>query len=488
MKKTINNILAGSMIAAVCATAVSCSDELNSLPSQSKVDGNLVVDQKSAVIALNGVYYTYAMCKTDNYGVKSTGCSRFYEVMPADLAGTTVYYQGPYQYEEHDVSSMESGGNNLWGTYYGTVNAANAVIEQVSNASDSYFQGNKKNEILGEAHCMRALAFYNLLRYFGYSWDISSPYGILLRTEKSTASNLLVKRSSVKDSYGQILSDIDFAITNAPADNDNFYVSKWFAKGLKARVLMMRGEGDDYENAVSLCTDIIENGPYQLEDNYDDIFHKNGLSSSEVIFGITPKPNQTDVYESYFYRAKPQYYPTDNMLALYDGDPRKSQMYKEIIDDSGEEPVTVYAVCKHLHPEKMIYDDIEESQYQMRLSEIYLMKAEALARMGNTHVPEAGQLLKTVMSKAGITDLSSVDAAATSEAMLAQIFREAIKNLSFECGLEHDIMLRFPESITLQFNPVYENRQYDVFPIPTDEFKYNSALSASDQNPGYSAS
>ena len=73
------------------------------------------------------------------------------------------------------------------------------------------------------------------------------------------------------------------------------------------------------------------------------------------------------------------------------------------------------------------------------------------------------------------------------EAMLEQIFREDIRNLSYECGLEHDIMLRFPESITLKFNPVYKERQYNVFAIPKDEFKYNSALTDSDQNPGYSA-
>ncbi|MGM9697034.1 MAG: RagB/SusD family nutrient uptake outer membrane protein [Prevotella sp.] len=494
MKKTINKIMAGSLMAVVCTAAVSCSDELNSLPSQSKVDGNLVVDQKSAVAALNGIYYTYAMCKTDNYGVKSTGCASYYEISPADLAGVAEYYQGSYILETHDASSMEIYGNYFWNAFYATVNAANAVIEQVGNASDSYFQGNKKNEILGEAYCMRALTYYNILRYFGYSWDTSSPYGAVLRMEKSTASNLLVKRSSVKDTYDQILADLDFAIANAPAENDNHKASQWFAKGLKARVLMMRGQSGDFDAAAALCTDIIANGPYHLEENYEDIFHAKGLESNEVIFGIMPKENQCDVYEAYYYRGSAQYLPTENMMALYEGDPRKDRMF------SGKETEMIgynpdgtyyfyteikYVICKHLVPEKMTFDDIEETQYQMRLSEIYLLKAEALARTGKT--AEAGQLLKTIMSKSGIENFEAVDAATTTEAMLGQIFREDIRNLSFECGLEHDVMLRFPESITLQFNSVYKEQQYNVFGIPKDEFKYNSALSASDQNPGYSA-
>lgn len=494
MKKTIKNIFAGSLAVVFCATAVSCSDELNALPSQSKVDGNLVVDQKSAIAALNGIYYTYAMCKTDYYGVKSTGCSMFYETLPADLAGMAVYYQGAYMLENHDAASLENYGSYYWNSFYSTVNASNAVIEQVGNASDSYFQGNRKKEILGEAYCMRALAYYNILRYMGYSWDISSPYGAVLRLEKSTASNLNVKRSSVKETYEQIISDLDFAIANAPAVNDNHFASQWFAKGLKARVLMMRGQSGDYDEAANLCTDIIANGPYQLEDNYEDIFHQKGLSSNEVIFGIMPKDNQCDVYEAYYYRGSAQYFPTENMLALYEGDPRKDRMF------SGKETQMIgynpdgtyyiytaimYAICKHLNPDNMVFNDLEETQYQMRLSEIYLLKAEALARTGK--IVEAGQQLKTVLSKSGIQYFDAVDSATTSEAMLEQIFREAIRNLSYECGLEHDIMLRFPESITLKFNPVYKERKYNVFAIPKDEFKYNSALKAEDQNPGYSA-
>lgn len=471
----------------------SCSDELNELPTQSKVDGNLVVDQKSAVVALNGIYYTYAMCGTDNYSVKSTGCSRFYELMSADLAGTCIYYQGPYILEQHNPITLGTYGSYFWSSFYSTVNAANAVIGQVSDAPDIYFVGNKKNEILGEAHAMRALAFYNLLRYFGYSWDINSPYGLILRTIQSTATTLPLKRSSVKESYDQIISDLDFAIANAPATNESYYMSKWAAMALKARVLMMRGQGSDYSDAATLCSDIINNGPYALEENYEDIFHTKGLSSSEVIFGIQPKENQSDVFEAYYYRNSAQYLPTDNMVALYEGDPRLEKMYvaqptMQIgFNEDGSYYIyyeNKYAICKHINPTKFVADNIEESQYQIRLSEVYLLRAEALARTGK--IAEAGTLLKTVMQKAGITDFSAVDAATSQEAMMKQIFNEAIKNLSFECGLEHDLMLRFPESITLAFNPIYEEQQYNIFGIPTDEFKYNNELTASDQNPGYS--
>lgn len=39
---------------------MSCDDQLNALPTQSKVEGNVIVDQKSAEVALNGVYYCFS--------------------------------------------------------------------------------------------------------------------------------------------------------------------------------------------------------------------------------------------------------------------------------------------------------------------------------------------------------------------------------------------------------------------------------------------
>lgn len=36
-----------------------CEDQLNALPGQSKVEGNVILDQKTAEVALNGVYYLF---------------------------------------------------------------------------------------------------------------------------------------------------------------------------------------------------------------------------------------------------------------------------------------------------------------------------------------------------------------------------------------------------------------------------------------------
>lgn len=490
----ISYILFGAALMLGSTVFTSCGDKLSELPTQYKVDGNVVSDQKSAQRLLNGMYYTFVLSGTDNYDQQTTACSGYYDVYTADFAGLYEYYQGRYMFEDHGKAMIVSYSSYFWNQHYKTVNAANCVIDQVTAAPDSWFADNKKKEILGEAYGMRALAFYNLLREFGYSWDESSPYGILLRTQSSKVSNSSIERSSVKDTYSQILSDCDYAIDNAPSENESYYITKWFAKGLKARVLMLRGGQGDYAAAADLAKDVIDNGSYSLAENVTDVFKKEGVESSEVIFGVKPYDSQTDVYEKYFYNQSPQFLPTDKFKALFDDDPRKDQMFTptegrgiQWNDDGTYSIVTtiMWGISKTVDMVNKTANTITESQYDMRLTEMYLLRAEALVRAGGDKA-EARSLLKTVLKHAGYTDVAFVDAATTDEALLKLIFEEDIRNLFGEGGRELDFMLRFG-SIATDFNDQYANQQYNVFPIPTDEFLYNSKLSKDMQNPGYSA-
>jgi len=495
----IRNIyLAAAAAIAIAAPLSSCSDELDALPTQSKVDGNVVVDAKSAKIAVNGVYYQYAMCGEDYYGVLSTGCANSYETYPADFAGIVTYYQGPYMFETHD-GGFYFTYDFVWTTFYSQLTAANGAIQNITNANDSWFAEGEKEGYLAECRLMRAFVHYNLMRMYAYFWDIDSPYGVLLRTEATTSKNLSKARSSVKDSYEQILEDIDYAIENAPDESEKYYTNKWVAKGLKARLLMMRGTEGDYQEVLSLTNDIISNGPYQLASMVGTC-HEQGLNSTDVMFGIQPKESQTDVMEAWIYRSANTWYPTDDFAALFEGDPRKGDMMSEQTvqqltydyDENGNwvgyhyEDKVQNLFFKHMQPDDINATTTEESQYQMRLTEMYLLRAEAQARTGQ--LAEAKQTLKQVLTANGYTDMAFVDEAADETAMLKLIFDEYLRNLSCENGSEMVIMKRFPQPVVEAFNPEYNagNEQYSVFGIPAAEFKYNGAMTTDMQNPGYS--
>ncbi len=507
--KLKNIFLLGGLLAGM-ALQTSCDDQLSALPKQSKVDGNVVVDQSSAISIVNGAYYRFAMCGTDNYDVESTGCANYYEIFPACIAGVMTYYQGAYMFETHGNSYYSSYSRYIWSPFYEAMAAANSAIDQITAANDSWFQANRKEELIAEAKGLRGIINFNILRRFGYSWDINSPYGNILRMEASSSKNLACPRSSVKETYEAILSDLDEAIAKAPEENENYYVNRWVAKGYKVRVLMQRGAEGDYAAAAELAKDIIDNSPYELEENVTDIFYKKGLDSQEVMFGIKPQSTngqQTAVMEAYNYMGTYQWFSTDNYNALFDGDPRYGTVIGEVtkssliydFDDAGNYVgyhwgySTAPNLFKHFTADNVVANEVEESMYMLRLTEIYLLRAEALARTGN--LAEAKTLLKTVMGHAGITDFTAVDDATDETSFLQQYFNEFLRNLSCENGAEADLMLRMPQEIVYAFNPEYftdedgvikQNFGASVFAIPGDEFKNNTALSDSDQNPGYS--
>lgn len=448
---------------------VSCKKELNALPTQSKVEGNAIIDQKSAEVALNGVYLRLAE-GGDDRGTPSILWSGNHEITPTYLAGYITYPHGGSSLDENNlISATDYSVARLWETYYSLLNAANGVIEQVSKLQDQQFSGSRKLEIIAEARLLRAYGHQGLLRYFAEFHDLNSNYGVLLRKEFVTTNNIAQKRSSVKESYDFILSDLDDAIAHGPVSSVNYYTNRWVAKAFKARVLMIRGAAGDYAQAVALTDDIIRNSPYLLETHLQDIFSAKGLESKEVMLGLFPKVNQVSKFDTYFYRNSPGYTATASLKALFATDPRNSWMIGMV----GTEPD---GILKYKGPKV-------EFSYALRLTEVYLLQAEGIARSGGD-LNAAKGLLKTVLTHAEVSDFSAVDNANTPDALLIQIYNETARNLSFEDGQDWSALLRMPLSFVLTVKPAITDKNHFILPIPKEEFDKNPMIG--DQNPGYS--
>lgn len=446
-----------------------CEDQLNALPGQSKVEGNVIVDQKSAEAALNGVYYRFVGGEDDR-GTYSTVWALQHEVYPGMFGAYLRRVWGGGADDNSKVNASSSFVKSFWSYSYLIINAANGVIKQMEPFPKEMFMRDRKAEIIAEARFMRAYGHYNLLRYFAQFYDVESEYGILLRDEFVTTLNLAKKRSGVKETYDFILEDLDDAILHAPEENKVIYVNRWVAKGMKARVLMMRGLESDYEEVIRLAGDIIEHGPYELEDRLQDIFSNKGIKSSEVMLGVEPMANQVNKHDTYFYDDEPEYKVLPTFMDLLEGDPRESW----VIGDEFEEGTRGVSKFSGLRL---------EDGYAMRLTEMYLLLAEAIVRSGGD-MAEAKGLLKTVMQRAGITDFNDIDAINDRDELLWAIYEETVKNVGFEDGIEWNALLRFPLEKIQRVNPTIKDRDRIIFPIPADEFDKNPLIGK--QNPGYS--
>lgn len=486
MKKTIIITLAAAAI-----LAVSCDKYLSAPPTQTVVDENLVHDAGSAESALNGVYYVLNQCGTDYNDVLCADPYLYIEEIPSMFANITQSNSGDKPINTHSQTAEDHYASSLWSYYYSVLAAANGFITNLdaSKGLEDLTDAHRA-ELRGQALTIRAYMHLCLLRDFGYHWDVSSPYGALLRTEKMVTGTISKARSTVAESYDCILKDLDEAIDECPATNGNHYINKWVAKGYKARVLMMRGQGRDYSDAAAICKDIIDNSGYKL-DNMFDLFQTKGLDSPEVMFGLKPKVNQTSKYVDSYYRFQINheavYCVRKVAFDLFYGDPRAdwAVTYYGLSKGSLTYGYTGSGVglTKYIDKSTMVATATEETCYYMRLTEFYLMRAEALAHIGENDA-EARTLLETVMTKAGVTDFSAVSSASGDE-LLAQIYYEVIRNMCSESGRELEVMFRVPESAVETFCPTISQKATMCMPIPLTELQKNPTIGA--QNPGYNA-
>ncbi len=461
------------IIISACSLAA-CNKELSKLPENAKVDGNTIIDEKTARIALNGVYYRFANVQSDNNVTRAMPM----EVYPEMFSGYLGYGYGEMD-EERNIYS--GGSDYFWQYSYDIINAANGVITRVEALPDNFFTGDGKNEILGQAKFLRAYATAKLLVYYSQWFDLSSKYGVLLREELVDLKNAPKARSTVAESYDFIFKDLDFAIANAPATGQNVYATKYAAMALKMRVLLCHGQPADYTEVMTLADQITGSGNYTLEASPKDIFYLKALTSKEVILGIAPQQNQ----ESYYYNLSHQYYPGASslyaakqaLIDLLNGDPRKSWLIGSPTDYFPEVSYFLKYIAEGASPTQ-----ISETAYAFRLTEVYLLKAEAIVRSGGS-LGDAKTIIKDIMSRAGVTDFSSVDDASDSDQLLVELFKETVRSLVGEDGQDWMMLLRLPEATVQALRPTITDKIQYILPVPGLEFKYNSLFG--DQNPGY---
>lgn len=476
LQKHIKIIIFLSCVGSLLA---SCKKELNVYPTTSEVDGNVIVDSKSAFTVLNGVYYRFGGAGVDYNGFPSLNWSDDNEISPSQLSGLLDYTGGGSDLGTFTFDYTNGASYLLWNYNYALVNAANGFLKNVAPVTK--IPDAQKKEMEAEAMFLRAFANSQLLLYFGQYNNPSSKYGILLRTEFVDADNINIPRSSVADAYTSILADLDFAITNLPGKNTQiYYANAWAAKLLKARLLINRASAGDYAQVITLTNDIIQNGPFQLEANLKDLFLSKAFTSKEVILGVQPYPNET--YKFTEYQLYFQYAGTQELVDLLDNDPRNQWVYKTVQDPYYGQ---LYQLTKYYSgdtdPNNLAQTATTEYGYPFRLTEAYLLEAEAITLSGGS-LDQAKALLKTVEGHAGITDFSSINNANTITDLQVQIVREEMKNFAVENGVDWLALRRLPFDKLKSIRPDVRSVDQLILPIPYGEITSNNKIV---QNPGY---
>jgi len=329
-------------------------------------------------------------------------------------------------------------------------------------------------QIMGEVYALRGLIYFDLVRMYGQHYTFTSGGahpGVPIVLEPDVT--LLPARNTVGEVYTQAISDLTRGISMmSQTRGGSFMMTASAAQAVLSRIYLYM---EDWANVVTMSNSVISSGRYALVEGqaYVDQFKAGG--SSEAIFEIQNTDTDGNNALGSMYRATGygDYLPAKDLLDLIDPADVRMQMFQ--IDPGLAGIYASYRVMKW--PSSTSTDNIPV----IRLSEVYLNRAEAHARSGNTAGAQADL---NMIRQRGLSSAPAV--VATGQALLDAIALERRIELGYEGHRIHDLM-RYKMDInrvdvTGDVAFMGYPCQFCILPIPQYETDANPNMT---QNAGY---
>lgn len=496
---TMKNILLFVLVVALSGCG---NDWLNVEPETQVPTPETVKTLKDARYAMNAVYNT--MQGADYYGATMM----YY----ADLKGGDFMSKkssdrgnGYYRFSH----SANSSPVELWAAPYRTIRLANNLLAKI----DDLMEENEATckDIKAQALTARALGLFDMTRVFGYPYtkdDGASPGVPVVREPVPTSYK--PGRDSVRTCYRYILKDLNDAldlyeslIVDGGDDDDDDVelpesgrLNRWATWTLLCRVYLYQG---DYTRALSEAKKLIseaEKAGYRLWKNEEYIGAFGGASNAELFFELVNTnisgPDKESLGYLYWWKGYKAIMGSDDFYEFMKKD-SKDVRYKlierkseSVTNDDGSKE-KIYYYCWNKYPGESGEDPRMANIRIFRLSEVYLIAAEAAAHLNDNGaaveylrpIVERGNPAKTVKDSEVVT----VD----------RVLDERRKELAGEGHRMFDLIrngktvVRTPRSIVAVTE---KSKSFDwtyykvVMPIPKSEMDCNEKL-AGQQNPGY---
>lgn len=286
--------------------------------------------------------------------------------------GFHFWLDDPWVNSDGVVTSIDRNFNNL----YSKIVKINSILTNVDFLKDKGESVIELDGIAGESLFLRAYYYFMLVNQYGKPYSVSSAntdFGVPLKLKSGVEDNF-AQRATTGQIYSQILSDLkegEKLLINANV-NSKIRANVTAVHALLSRVYLFM---EDYDNAVLYADKVINNQQYQLLDlkHYNVATDFSTLRSPEIIFSIGGNnlPTIAGLQADEYFGS--HYIPSEELLSLYTAyDLRKVAFF--IQNSKG---VFKFAKKKSIN---VSHDDASDF-YLIRLAEVYLNKAEALALM-----------------------------------------------------------------------------------------------------------
>ncbi len=447
MRKIIYMFL---MSVLVCTT--SCLDKF---PDNAVSESKAITTVEEANQAVIGIYSSF---------LSSSLYSGYLTLLP-DVQCDLVYAVNGYSNNLGDIWRWDILATNsqieaVYGSLYGIIGNCNFLLDNAAKLMPTLVDDDDIDELevlCGEAYFARALAYSELVKLFCVDYksddDAKKQLGVVLRT--SYYSDQPIVRSSLYDSYQQVLSDLDKAAEYLALDEDydpafdgylynySAFFNEYTVYALRARVaLYMRY----YDDAVKYSSKIIDSKMYTLSSvnseysagvSYYDLMWQNDLST-EVIWkvGFTASDHGGalgSIFFNYDYSSyKPDYVPAKWVLDLYAATDGRYNAFFRNATTGYSHGLTWPLVYKYwgnqdLYAEANLLNTSMPKVF--RLSEQYLIRAEAYCNLETPDYGKAGRDLSTLRAARYISGNS---VALNADNAMDVIEEERVKELYME--------------------------------------------------------
>ena len=265
----LNRILFAALIASITGSSItSCSESFLDENLTTQYSTDRFKTQEGLDELVTGAYQKLKFKFNYIWGIQcyNMGVDEFTDannVIPA------------WNHYSQDLNSSENAANQpIWDNYYGLVEPANILIQ---NMPQYYNQSTPPyNTRLGEAHFLRAYAYFELVKQFG---------GVPLKLVPSTSAETYFTRNSAEEIYTQVISDFGEAYRLLPDKGESIgRINKYAAAHFLAKAHLFRASelysdwnsnyiasdldaviqyGSEVVDAHPLCNDYVELWDYE---------------------------------------------------------------------------------------------------------------------------------------------------------------------------------------------------------------------------------
>ena len=265
----LNRILFAALIASITGSSItSCSESFLDENLTTQYSTDRFKTQEGLDELVTGAYQKLKFKFNYIWGIQcyNMGVDEFTDannVIPA------------WNHYSQDLNSSENAANQpIWDNYYGLVEPANILIQNIpqyyNQSSPTY------NTRLGEAHFLRAYAYFELVKQFG---------GVPLKLVPSTSAETYFTRNSAEEIYTQVISDFGEAYRLLPDKGESIgRINKYAAAHFLAKAHLFRASelysdwnsnyiasdldaviqyGSEVVDAHPLCNDYVELWDYE---------------------------------------------------------------------------------------------------------------------------------------------------------------------------------------------------------------------------------